>query len=70
MCEKQRDRQAVVALLNGQKFNFRLPQLTPNEVRIAFAGDSVTLGAFGNSWEDVISNSNETRLTDQFDGTS
>jgi len=38
--------------------------LKPNEVRISFAGDSVTQGAFASTIEEVESESNATRLTD------
>jgi hypothetical protein len=46
-CDNQSAAQANEAHLPGNNFNFQVPKPKPNEIRIAFAGDSVTQGFGG-----------------------
>ena len=73
-CHDQAYLEAVEAQLPGNKYTFRLPPVKVpqtgqrNEVRIAIAGDSVTQGCCGTTFDKLESRPLTTRLTDQFDG--
>jgi len=50
------------------KYNFAMYQPKPSEVRIAFAGDSVTMGAFSRNLEQLAEVPDKIRWTDQDNG--
>jgi len=59
----------VLANKPGNKFNFKVQGFSPNEIRVAFAGDSVTQGCCGSEVKEVEAVPTELVLSDQPDGT-
>lgn len=55
---------------HGERYKFRFMQMQEKEMRVAFAGDSVTVGCCGRGLNEVLASPAEKRLTDQDDGTS
>lgn len=68
VCELQSYPQATEAQLPGNKFSFQVTPPKPGEVRIVFAGDSVTQGCCGTTLEQVETVPKPQRLSDQSDG--
>jgi len=64
-CETVNDLKLVGFCL---KYNFAMYQPKPSEVRISFAGDSVTMGAFSRNLEQLEEVPGKIRWTDQDNG--
>lgn len=54
--------------LAGKKYFHQVPAPSSNEIRIAVAGDSAAMGMGATSQKQINSQSIETRLSDQTDG--